>query len=57
MSALGRQRPFAILPGQRPLPGAKRTSKSLEIRNSDFRFRPIADIQALLVTGRTTVQT
>ncbi len=40
MAALGRQRPLASLSAQRPLPRVKRTSKSLIIRNSDFRFRP-----------------
>ncbi len=42
-SALGRQRPFAILSAQRPLLGVKRTSKTLGLRDSDFRFRPEAD--------------
>ena len=42
MSAMGRQRPLASLSAQRPLPLVKRTSKSLVIQNSDFRFRPQA---------------
>ena len=44
MSALGRQRPLSTLPPRRPLSGAKRTSKTLEILDSYFRFRPQADV-------------
>ena len=44
---LGRQRPLAIVSAQGPLTGVKRTPKTLEILNSDFRFRPQA-----LVIGR-----
>ncbi len=43
MSALGRQRPFSAILLEGPLSGAKRTSKTLEILDSDFRFRPEAD--------------
>jgi len=34
---LGRQRPFNIVSAEGPLPGAKRTLKTLEILNCDFR--------------------
>ncbi len=47
MSALGRQRPLTIVSAQGPLTGVKRTPKTLEILNSDFRFRPIAGIRQI----------
>ncbi len=44
MTAIGRQRPFSAILLEGPLSGAKRTSKTLEILDSDFRFRPEADM-------------
>ena len=45
MSAiLGRQRPLVILPAQRPLSGAKRKLRTLEITNLKGRSRPLAEV-------------
>ena len=49
MSASGRQRPLASLSRERPLSGVKRTSRTLGLRDSDFRFRPKPVIQIIAI--------
>ncbi len=44
-AAMGRKRPLDILSAQCPLSGVKQTSKTLEMLDSDFRFRPNAAIR------------
>ena len=53
MTALTESGLSASYTGEWPLPGEKRTLKTLKILNSDFRFRPEAEVDAEALQERS----